>query len=105
MNQYPSLNSSKSRSMRYAVHGFTDTVPTCTGFNPSLFSILSTCFSSASACVRHVPKPVLRMITQSPFCNPFMADPTEVTRKEPSLPATALGRVVPRREVKGGLDG
>jgi hypothetical protein len=34
-----------------------------------------------------------------------MDEPTERTSKEPSLPPTAEGEGVPRREVKGGLEG
>ena len=52
-----------------------------------------------------MPKPVLRMITQSPFCSDFMEEPTDETQKAPSLPPTAEGWGVPRSEVKGGLEG
>jgi hypothetical protein len=45
------------------------------------------------------------MITQSPFWSDFMDDPTLVMEKTPSLPPTAEGWGVPRREVKGGLEG
>jgi hypothetical protein len=45
------------------------------------------------------------MITQSPFETDFMFEPTDTTSKQPSLPPTALGAEVPRRDVKGGLAG
>jgi hypothetical protein len=48
---------------------------------------------------------VFFIITQSPFERDFMEDPTAETEKTPSLPPTAEGSGVPRREVKGGLEG
>jgi hypothetical protein len=45
------------------------------------------------------------IITQSPLEALFMDEPMERTSKEPSLPPTADGEGVPRREVKGGLEG
>ena len=80
-------------------------MPTCIGLNPSLFSIFKTWDSEARAWVRHVPKPVEDVITQSPLETLFMDEPMERTSKEPSLPPTADGEGVPRREVKRGLEG
>ena len=55
--------------------------------------------------MRQVPKPVFLIITQSPFCTDFMEDPTLETKKAPFV-AAYRGRVgVPRRDVKGGLEG
>jgi hypothetical protein len=45
------------------------------------------------------------MITQSPLETVFMFEPTDATSKQPSLPPTALGAEVPRKEVKAGLTG
>ena len=70
-----------------------------------MFSIFRTEDSEAKACVRQVPKPVDFIITQSPFWRVLMDEPTPETSKQPSLPATAEGVGVPRREVKGGLEG
>jgi hypothetical protein len=75
------------------------------GLSPSLFSIFNTWDSEARAWVRHVPKPVEEFITQSPLETVFMDEPMERTSKEPSLPPTAEGEGVPRREVKGGREG
>ncbi len=57
--------------------------------------------------MRHVPKPVDFMMTQSPlfrFCS-GEREPVERISKQPSLPPTALGEEVPRRLVRGGLEG
>lgn len=56
--------------------------------------------------MRHVPKQVFFIITQSPLESDEETDgPTDCTSKQPSLPPTALGCGVPRREVNGGREG
>jgi len=81
-------------------------VPTCRGVRPSLEEIFRTCEESARACVRQVPKPVERIITQSPFWRSGgQEEPRAAISKQPSLPATALGWGVPSNEVKGGREG
>lgn len=44
-------------------------------------------------------------MTHSPLETDFMLEPMDTTSKQPSLPPTALGADVPRRDVKGGLTG
>ncbi len=55
--------------------------------------------------MRQVPNPVDFMITQSFLERSLTEDPTAETLKTPSFPPTAEGSGVPRREVKGGLEG
>lgn len=62
-------------------------------------------------CVRHVPMPGARMMSQSPFLNGGESglgeaeDPAEMTSARPSLPGTADGCAVDRVCVKGGFVG
>src|SRR5689334_19125843 len=95
----------ESSSMRYAVHGLTETVPTCNGVRPSLLSIFRSLLSSMSICVRHVPWEVCFMMTQSPLLKLLTPEPVLITSATPSFPATAEGSDVPSDVFKSGLEG
>lgn len=97
-------------SMAYAVHGFTLTVAACTALMPCRSSSLRRRNEPAGACmcVRHVPAPGPRMITQSPLRKGGKSgsgeaeEPALRTSASPSLPGTAEGLVVEREVVNGG---
>lgn len=91
--------------MRYAVHGFTETVAAWIGVIEPSDGILSSAEDVAEAWVRQVPKPVLRIIARSPGRKSRTLAPVERISTTPSLPATAEGVRVPRAVVKGGLAG
>lgn len=104
ITQSPGLRWTKSLSRRQAVTGFTDTVATCEAVRPVL-STRTTADSSTCRCVRHVPSPPRRGITQSPGAAVLTLEPAAITSKQASLPGTALGAGVESAVVKGGRVG
>ncbi|KAI4136853.1 MAG: hypothetical protein LQ340_008114 [Diploschistes diacapsis] len=93
----------KSTSIRHAVTGFTLTPATSAAASPAP-STLITSASATCRCVRHVPSPVRRGITQSPLRTELAPEPAATTSKTPSLPGTAEGEGVPRADVKAGSE-
>lgn len=86
-------NSTNPSNNRHAVTGFTVTAATCAGVKP-VGSTRTTVLSSTWACVRHVPSPTPRGVTQSPRFTVLACPPAARTSKHPSLPGTVPGRGV-----------